>query len=61
MGEGKNQKGNKELVFGASLSTYAAASTIITGTVCPLCVIASPILLGIGVYKKIKNRKLTAK
>ncbi|MBD3262065.1 MAG: hypothetical protein GF334_10445 [Candidatus Altiarchaeales archaeon] len=56
MAEEKKDSGNTELIVGTSLSAYAAASTIVTGAVCPLCVIASPLLLGVGLIKKIKNQ-----
>ncbi len=54
---------NSTLYIGAGLGlgTYAAATTLLVGTACPLCIVAAPVLIGAGVYQKMKNGKLTKK
>ena len=48
---------NLLLAAGAGLGTYSAASVAAFGMVCPLCIVATPALIGAGVYGRIKAKK----
>lgn len=49
---------NSLLAAGASAGAIGAAGALITGAVCPLCIIATPILLGVGFLKRMRlNRE----
>ncbi len=49
---------NSLLVTGASAGATGAAGALITGAVCPSCIIATPVLLGVGLLKRMKlNRE----
>jgi len=52
----EQENGNVELAAGGVLGVLAAAEVAASAAVCPLCVIAAPIFLGLGAYKKLKNR-----
>jgi hypothetical protein len=45
--------GDGELIAGGTLGALAIAEAATAVTVCPLCVIGAPILIGIGAYKKL--------
>ncbi len=46
-----------ELAAGGVLGILALGEAAAGAAVCPLCVIAAPILLGIGAYKRVRNWK----
>ena len=46
---------------GIGLGTYAAATTLLVGTACPVCIVAAPVLIGAGLYQKMKKGKFTKK
>jgi len=48
--------GNLELVAGGLLGLFVIAGLIFGFTICYTCIIASPILLGYGWYKRRKVR-----
>ena len=49
---------NGLLAAGASAGAIGTAGALITGAVCPLCIIATPVLVGAGLVKRMKlNRK----
>jgi len=45
---------NTLLAGGASAGAIGAAGLLLTGAVCPLCIIATPILLGVGMVQRIR-------
>ena len=45
--------GNSYLGAGVGLGVFGLASGALLGAVCPLCIVATPALLGAGVYKRI--------
>ena len=47
--------GKVELLAGVSLGTFGVAGAV-AGALCPFCVVGTPILLGLGLYKKMKNK-----
>lgn len=55
-GELKSQNKDANLLIGAGLGlgAYVATTALTLSFVCPVCSIAAPILIGTGVYKKIK-------
>jgi hypothetical protein len=44
---------NSYLGAGVGLGVFGVASGALLGAVCPLCIVATPALLGAGVYKRI--------
>jgi len=51
-----DDNGKLELLAGSSLGVYSVASTMLAGAVCPLCVIAAPVLVGAGLVKKARAK-----
>ncbi len=51
------QNGTKNLLIGAGFGAYGTTIALTAGTVCPVCIIATPLFLGIGAYQKIKHLK----
>ena len=49
--------GDGEIVAGGALGVLALTEAAAGFAVCPLCVIGAPILIGIGVYRRISARK----
>ena len=45
---------NNLLTAGVSAGAIGTAGALITGAVCPLCIIATPILVGAGLVKRLK-------
>ena len=48
---------NNLLAAGASAGAVGTAGLLITGAVCPLCIIATPLLLGAGIVKRISAKR----
>jgi len=48
--------GKAELLTGVSLGTFGIAGAI-GGAICPVCVIGMPILLGLGVYRRMRYKR----
>jgi hypothetical protein len=47
--------GDFELAAGGGLGAFSAAGAALGAGVCPLCIIAVPALLGVGLIKKVKG------
>lgn len=43
--------------MGAGIGVYGAVTAAVGAAVCPICVVATPALLGVGLYKKWRQRK----
>jgi hypothetical protein len=52
--EESKSSANRLLAAGASAGALGTAGALITGAVCPLCVIATPVLVGAGLVKRLK-------
>lgn len=48
---------NYLLAGGASAGAIGTAGVLITGAVCPLCIVATPLLLGAGLFKRMKLKR----
>ena len=48
-----------KLKWGLGLGVFAALSYALLGTVCPLCLVASPALIGAGLFGRAKARQKT--
>jgi hypothetical protein len=55
-----DQEANELLLGGLGVLAIGAIGAIAGGAACPLCVVATPALLGAGAYKKWKARKALA-
>ncbi|MDE1901274.1 MAG: hypothetical protein KGI37_06505 [Alphaproteobacteria bacterium] len=53
-----NRQANAFLGAGLGLSAYMATTAATLSFVCPVCAVTTPVLLGMGVYKKIKAKRL---
>ena len=49
---------NAYMALGAGVGTLGAASALLTGAVCPLCVIFTPGLIGFGAYQRWRAAKM---
>lgn len=52
-----NQSANELLVAGTALGAVGAVGALATGAACPICLVAAPLLVGIGLVKKLKKRR----
>lgn len=52
-----NQSANELLVAGTALGAVGAVGALATGAACPICLVAAPLFLGIGLVKKLKKRR----
>ena len=50
------ENGNTLLMAGTTVGAVGAAGALLAGAVCPLCIIATPLLLGTGLVRKLRNR-----
>lgn len=46
---------NTVIALGAGVGVLGTAGAIITGAVCPLCIIVTPGLIGFGAYRRWKS------
>jgi hypothetical protein len=56
----KRRESTELLVAGLGIGTLGAVSAIVGAAVCPICVVASPALLGVGLYKRWKEHTAEA-
>lgn len=49
--------GNDLLVTGLGVGAIGVAGAVLLGATCPICVVATPALLGAGLYKKWKAKR----
>jgi hypothetical protein len=56
MKKDEHDDGMVYVAAGGGLTAVAVAG-IAAGAVCPICVVGAPVLMGYGVYKKMKSRK----
>jgi hypothetical protein len=50
--EAERAEGNRLMVTGVALGAVGAASAVLLGATCPLCVVGAPALVGWGAYKR---------
>lgn len=48
----KRRESTELLVAGLGIGSLGAVSAIVGAAVCPICVVATPALLGVGLYKR---------
>lgn len=48
----KRRESTELLVAGLGIGTVGAVSAIVGAAICPICVVAAPALLGVGLYKR---------
>ncbi len=48
---------NNLLAAGASAGAIGTAGVLLTGAICPLCIIATPLLLGFGLAKRMNAKR----
>ena len=56
--DNRDKSANELLVAGTTMGLVGAAGTLLTGALCPLCLVGTPLLLGIGLFKKLWNGRL---
>ncbi|HSP18719.1 MAG TPA: hypothetical protein VLQ79_04345 [Myxococcaceae bacterium] len=52
MDDGRRKEGNQLLGLGAGVGAWGAASALLLGAVCPVCVVATPALVGLGLLRR---------
>jgi hypothetical protein len=50
--EAFRQEGNQLLGLGLGIGAWGAASGVLLGAVCPVCVVAAPALVGAGLLRR---------
>jgi hypothetical protein len=55
----KVRESTELLLAGAGIGTLGAISAVVGAAVCPICVVATPALIGAGLYKRWKERRPT--
>lgn len=50
------REANEHLAMGGAIGAIGVASAALFGAVCPVCIVATPALLGLGAYKRFKGR-----
>lgn len=58
--EQQREEGNACLRAGAGVGAVGLAGGLLVGSTCPLCIIATPALLAVGVYKRWQARRAPA-
>jgi hypothetical protein len=53
----ERREANHYLAAGLGIGAFGAASALLVGAVCPVCVVAAPALVAAGAYKRIRARK----
>ena len=48
---------NTLITGGLGIGAFGAASAALLGAVCPVCVVAAPALVGVGLYKRYRCRE----
>ena len=51
------KEANTLLGTGVGIGVIGAAGAAISGAVCPLCVLFTPVLVGSGIYKRLKAKR----
>lgn len=52
-----DQQGNELLLGGLGVMAVGALGAIAGGALCPVCIVATPALLGVGAYRKWQARR----
>lgn len=53
----KPDSGNELIVTGVGVGAIGVLGTLLLGATCPVCVVATPALIGTGLYQKWKARR----
>lgn len=51
--------GNDLIATGVGVGAIGVAGAVLLGATCPLCVVATPALIGVGLYKKWRVKRAT--
>lgn len=51
------RESNQLIGMGLGLGAFGAVSALALGATCPLCVVAAPTMLGMGLYKRWSKRR----
>lgn len=54
--EAQAKEGTRLIVSGLGLGAIGAASAVLLGATCPLCVVGAPALVGWGAYQRFQAR-----
>lgn len=54
--ERQKTEANTCIGIGAAVGVIGATAAAVTGAICPICIIATPGLIGMGVYRRLRNR-----
>lgn len=52
MDDARRKEGNQLLGLGLGVGAWGAASGVLLGAVCPVCVVAAPALVGVGLLRR---------
>lgn len=52
MDDALRKEGNQWLGLGVGVGAWGAASGVLLGALCPVCVVAAPTLVGLGLFRR---------
>lgn len=55
------KNGNAALIGSAGFAAMGTGLALGSSFICPVCMFATPALLGTGIYQKLKSKKISAK
>lgn len=56
-GQEERRDAHALILSGAGIGVFGAVAAAIGGAVCPVCVVAAPALVGLGVYRRWQARR----
>ncbi|MBS2019905.1 MAG: hypothetical protein JST00_43985 [Deltaproteobacteria bacterium] len=59
MSETPKRQSTEYLVAGASVGVLGVVGAVVGAAACPVCVVATPALLGVGLYKRWRERQVS--
>lgn len=59
--EREKKAANEFLAMGLSVGAVGAAGAVLLGATCPLCVVATPALLGVGLLRRARAARMAAR
>jgi len=54
----RKAEANQMIGAGLGIGAFGAASAVLLGATCPICVVAAPALIGVGVLKRLRSKRV---
>ncbi|MCA9597171.1 MAG: hypothetical protein KC776_27850 [Myxococcales bacterium] len=59
--EREKRAANEFLAMGLSVGAVGAAGAVLLGATCPLCVVATPALIGVGLVRRVRAARMASR